>query len=136
MNSSKCNKHRVMIVDDDAGVAKVLEMIVHQGLPDVHVDRASNGEEAVNLFMDGHQSVLIMDLHMPVMDGETAFNTIRNLCEKNSWEMPSVLFCTAYAPSDYVETVCSDNSRHCLLIKPPSPMDIIDLVRQRVEQAA
>lgn len=127
-----CDKNRILIVDDEKTILKLFQMILSTGMPGYTIDMASNGQEAVDAFSGGHHAVLIMDLHMPVMDGQAAFFKIDHLCKEHQWEMPSVVFCTGFAPPDSIRGVIGDDSRHCLLAKPVSGETIIEAVKSRL----
>lgn len=76
--------------------------------------------------------VIVMDLHMPIMDGQTAFLEIERICQKNEWPMPSVVFCTGYAPRDAVKKAISDGTRHTLLNKPVRSEILVKAVQTRL----
>jgi CheY-like chemotaxis protein len=79
---------------------------------------------------------MIMDLHMPVMDGLTAFRKISEICTEDSLEMPSVVFCTGYAPPDSVRSIVSTCVRHHLLSKPVKSETLVDIIRSRLGMKA
>ena len=93
---------------------------------------ASNGAEALDRFKQRHHGVLLMDLHMPVMDGQSAFVAIRETCAAGGWEMPSVVFCSGFVPPDTVREIVSRGSEHCLLAKPVAPEDLVRIVQSRL----
>lgn len=130
--SLPCDKGRILIVDDEEIILRLFQMILSSALPDLKIDLASNGAEAVKAFSAGHHAVLIMDLHMPVMDGQTAFAKIEHVCKKKKWEMSSVVFCTGFAPPDLVKDVVAKSSTHCLLLKPVSNEALVEAVRSRL----
>jgi two-component system, NarL family, response regulator LiaR len=70
-------KIRVLIVDDHAVVRQGLRMFL--GLdPDIEVvGEAADGREAIRLTHDLQPQVVLMDLVMPIMNGRTATETIR-----------------------------------------------------------
>lgn len=125
-----CDDSRTLVVDDEAAIVSLYRRIITTVIPDMNVDTASNGKEAVDSFIEKHQSVLLMDIHMPVMDGQMAFREIEKVCRERNWIMPSVVFCTGYAPPSLVKEVVSNDSRHRLLLKPPSFDEIIGAVSQ------
>ena len=127
-----CDKNKILLVDDEKTILKLFQMILSSGMPGYTIDVANNGLEAVESFSIGHHAVLIMDLHMPVMDGQAAFFKIEHLCKENNWEMPSVVFCTGFAPPDSIRGVLDAGSRHCLLSKPVSGETIIEAVKSRL----
>ena len=66
----------VLVVDDDPTTLittqKVLEKSGYQVLT------ASNGREAVSIYMEEKPNLIIMDVMMPVMDGYAATTAIRS----------------------------------------------------------
>lgn len=127
-----CDKHRVLLVDDDDAVRALFRLILATVMPERHFDEARNGQEALNCFSGGHHAVLLMDLHMPVMDGQSAFLEIEKLCTIRNWELPSVVFCTGYAPPEIVTRVVESSSMHSLLLKPVSSDALVNAVRSRL----
>lgn len=68
---------RILIVDDHSVVRQGLRMFLALD-PDLDVvAEAANGEEALSLVRELQPDVVLMDLIMPVMDGITATQTIR-----------------------------------------------------------
>ena len=127
-----CDKARILIVDDEVSIVKLFKMLLEFDLPGRRVDTASNGAEAVEKFASGHHRVLVMDLHMPVMDGLHAFLNIEAACRERQWEMPAVVFCTGYAPPDPVLKAISGESVHCLLQKPVTSQTLVETVASRL----
>jgi YesN/AraC family two-component response regulator len=126
-------QNRVLIVDDEAGIRDLFSMILSHDLPEAALGQACNGQEAVEHFREYHDHVLIMDLHMPVMDGLTAFSKIAEICTEDSLEMPAVVFCTGYAPPDAVRRIVSTCVRHHLLSKPVRSETLVDTIRSRLD---
>lgn len=61
------------------------------------LDVAENGKIAVDKFKTGHYDLVFMDIQMPVMDGFTAIEKIREWEDKNGRERTAVVALTAYA---------------------------------------
>jgi DNA-binding NarL/FixJ family response regulator len=60
---------RIVIADDQATVRQGLELLLG-GLPDIDVlGTAANGEEALDLVARHRPDAVLLDLHMPVLDG-------------------------------------------------------------------
>lgn len=127
-----CDRRRILIADDEAPVRKIFRMILANGFPQFTFDVAANGLDAVETFCTGHHGLLLMDLMMPVMDGQTAFYKIRDFCEEKGWEMPTVVFCTGYASSLNMEALSSPKQHHCLLQKPVTREMLLDVVKARL----
>lgn len=67
---------RLLLVDDEPGILDVLrDVLTNCGYV---CDTASNGEEALSRLNSAHYDLLISDLRMPDMDGETLFKTLQS----------------------------------------------------------
>jgi CheY-like chemotaxis protein len=127
-----CNASRVLIVDDESGIRSLFQKILQLDMPDCEVDLAENGALGVEAFRANHPKVVMMDLSMPVMDGETAFHEIMKSCKEFDWEEPSVVFCTGYIPPDTVQDAIESSDKHMLLSKPVGREVIVDSVKSRL----
>jgi CheY-like chemotaxis protein len=127
-----CDPGCVLVVDDEKAIRSLFQMILSEELPGCRVDMASNGQEALDAFKALHHAVLLMDLHMPVMDGHRAFCEIERHCRAGNWEMPSFVFCTGFAPPDALLNAIDDSVNHCLLSKPVDTMTLVNAVRTRL----
>lgn len=127
-----CDRTRILVVDDEPSIVKLFKMLLEFDLPGRDVETASNGQEAVERFMVAHHRILVMDLHMPVLDGIHAFKSIESLCRERAWEMPSVVFCTGYAPADPVLRAVSGSRLHCLIQKPVTCDVLVKAVSSRL----
>jgi CheY-like chemotaxis protein len=129
---AKCDNQRVLIVDDEQGIQNSFKLLLLSVFPSLQIDLASNGEEACEAFRAGRHAVLLMDLHMPVMDGYTAFREIERLSRDSQWEMPSVVFCTGYVPPHPVRDIVENQKKHHLLRKPVPRETLVEAVRVRL----
>lgn len=63
---------RIVVADDQASVREGLVVLLGL-LPDIEVvGSAANGHEAINLVSEHHPDAILLDLHMPVLDGVEA----------------------------------------------------------------
>ena len=120
-----------MDVDDDATCRILYAAIVRKGMPDIQVEVASNGADAVDSFASAHQYLIIMDVRMPVMDGLEAYENISAMCKKKKWELPSVIFYTGFMTPDSLDHVLSANPQHSLLRKPLGGDELMAEVQKR-----
>lgn len=75
----KHSKLRVLVADDHELVRFSLKLAL-QRQPHIElVGLASNGQEAVDMVQQYRPDVVILDLQMPIMDGLSASNHIKNL---------------------------------------------------------
>ena len=82
---------RVLIVDDEECIVSLFQSILKSVFSDIKIDSAKNGLQAVESFQSNQHELLLMDLHMPIMDGFSAYNEINQLCDSENWEMPPAL---------------------------------------------
>lgn len=69
----------VLLVDDDRNAVELLAYLVQEEFPDATVDIGFDGKHAVELAKARRPDVVIMDLEMPVMDGEHSARAIAEL---------------------------------------------------------
>lgn len=70
------DKIRVMVVNDQSDVTQLWEQIINL-TPDMScVARARDGKQAVELAKEHRPDVVVMDMHMPVMNGAEATRDI------------------------------------------------------------
>ena len=131
-NSIPCDRQRILIVDDDAEIREMFRYVIASELPDYEIELCGNGEKALHMFMKLHHAVLLLDLHMPVMDGAKTYVQIQESCEKQNWEMPSIIFCTAYDPPHIVHEIVAQDKRHCLINKPVRNEDLVATVKNKL----
>lgn len=123
---------RVLIVDDEKAIRDLFKILLSLDLPQCRVDLAVNGAEAVAATRDSDYDVIVMDLHMPVMDGEAAFRAIGKNCDETGRKMPSVVFCTGYDPSLDLTKMITKNPEHCVLRKPVTNENLTRAIKARL----
>jgi CheY-like chemotaxis protein len=126
------NANTLMIVDDEPNIREAFRLMVQHSFPHVDISEAENGQEAISLFSHKHHGVVLMDLNMPVMDGQAAFDQIRSICLAKDWEMPSIVFCTGFAIPNSVQSIIKENARHQLLIKPITGRKMTETLQTRL----
>lgn len=125
---------KVLVVDNEKLVRSAFKRVLEISLPGTVVDEAENGAEAVRAVLGDDYDVVLMDVHMPVMDGEVAFDAITEVCKEKNARMPSVIFCTGYLASQHVKEIVEGDPSHRLFLKPISSDAMIEAVRNRVPQ--
>lgn len=123
----------LLIVDDEVTLRRFFQSIIAAKLPNLHIDTAADGQEAVAAFRARHHAVIILDIAMPIMDGERAFQEIRKICKENKWEMPAIIFCTGYTPPASVREAVQNEQLHCYLPKPVTGDVLVSSVKNRLE---
>ena len=125
-----CDRSRTLIVDDDDAIVRLFRIFISSAMPDLRVDTASTGSEALQVFTEGHHALLLVDLHMPEMDGATAVRKIRGICEERKWDTPSVVFCTGCPMPDISTEAKGQAWGNALLMKPVTCEGMVSVVKR------
>lgn len=117
---------RVLVVEDNDPSAKVLQLLLEQ--EGVALTLARNGEEAIAAFEPGAYDLILMDIQMPLLDGESAMKVMRRL-EMDGTGWPSrIVACTAFARSDKNAHYLRTGFNH-VLEKPVDPEKLRHVLR-------
>lgn len=105
---------RVLVAEDHIVNQKVIvRMLNRLGVRDVDV--VENGQQAVDREAERCYDVVLMDLHMPIMDGIQACQLIMG--RQGDRHPPPVFFVTAHASTEY-EHQCREAGAKAFLTKP------------------
>ncbi len=124
---------RVLVVDDDPdGRSITLELLDSVGIHGVAVQ---DGEDAVLRVRDEHFDLVLMDLHMPRLDGVDATRAIRSMSGRE--ELPIVALTASAFAEDRERCLAAGMNAH--LAKPVAPRDLFStllkhLPRRRTDQ--
>jgi DNA-binding NarL/FixJ family response regulator len=114
---------RVLLVDDERMVCAHLRTILETAGDLTVVGAAHDGAEAVEAVMRHRPDVVLMDLHMPGVDGLTALTQIVALPRA-----PKVIVLTTFDLDQYVLRAMRDGAAGFLL-KDTAPEDLTALIR-------
>jgi YesN/AraC family two-component response regulator len=104
---------RVLLADDESHVRTYMKYVI--GTLNLKlVGEAVNGRDAVNLFREKQPDLLIMDLNMPVLNGEEAMAEIlaeypsaRIIILSSSADRGNVETCAELGAANYLRKDCS-----------------------------
>ncbi len=120
----KTDKIRVLLVDDQQLFAESLRTFLSNYADDIEVlGIACNGREAVDRAMSDSPDIILMDIHMPVMNGVEAVAAI-----KAARPAIKILVLSTYDEDEYVRAALS-NGASGYLLKDISPTELIASVR-------
>jgi DNA-binding NarL/FixJ family response regulator len=114
---------RVLVVDDDPMVCAHVRTILSVAEDIEVVDEAYDGAAAVEAVLRHKPRVVLMDLHMPGVDGLTAIQRINELKQP-----PAVVALTTFDSDHYILRALRSGAAGYLLKSTP-PKDLIGLVR-------
>ena len=67
---------KILLAEDDELISRMINLRLT--LRGHEIDQAVNGQEAVAKALAGNYDLILMDMHMPVMDGHDATHTLRD----------------------------------------------------------
>ena len=108
------NYKNILIVDDNTNNRLILKDML--ALKQINVEEAENGVEAIKKLKAGKTyDVILMDYHMPVMDGIETIRNIRN--DLNLTELPIMLLHSS-SDDESINVACKNLKVNLRLVKP------------------
>jgi len=86
--SKNISQARILVVEDNPLNQKVIELALRKQVK--NIDLASNGREALDMFSQTSYDLILMDLHMPIMDGYQTVAKIREIEVGSSSKTPII----------------------------------------------
>jgi CheY-like chemotaxis protein len=106
---------RVLVADDNVINCKVVTCQLAQ--LGIAADVVNDGSAAVQLSADRTYDLLLLDCHMPVMDGFAASRAIREREQRMGSQRMQIIACTANASAE-AERQCIEAGMDGYLVKP------------------
>lgn len=126
-NSKMADLHpmRILLVEDNKVNQKVATAIL--GRLGYSVELAEDGVEALSYAQSTPYDLILMDVHLPEMDGYQATKEIRHL--SISWPQPTIVALTASALSEERER-CLDAGMNAFLSKPIQLDELVNTLKE------
>lgn len=125
VDPSSLPRTRVLVADDFEPNYAMVEMFL-ENTP-ISTARAVNGREALEKVKQGGWDLVLMDVHMPVMDGVEATRAIRQWERTGGGPRIPVIALTADAMSDHLKNAGPDGF-DALLLKPMDQHDLLGAI--------
>jgi len=116
----KANVKRILITDDEERVVKVLTLLLRH--PDLEIDHASTGEEALEKIRSTQYDLLILDLMLPGLSGNDVLKALR---EEPPYEQIPVIILSGRNEDSTVLDTLKDGAAY-YLTKPFEPAELKD----------
>lgn len=129
MTSTKGN---ILIIDDDPSIQEILRIILEKSGYTVH--QATDGEEAVSMFLDVRPDLVVSDISMPKGDGFNVAIVIRS--KEDEGKKTPILLISAF----YDEVSNRENAERCgadsFLSKPFTRKQLLSAVEDLLRGAS
>lgn len=107
------NNTKILLADDDASNRKVCALLIKK--MGFHIDTVCNGEEALQAMKNNFYDIILMDLHMPIMNGLEATRKIREY-DHFEYEPYIIALTASVLPSD--KSKCHEAGMNAFVTKP------------------
>src|SRR5262249_39480339 len=121
------NDKTILVVDDESQIRRVLRTTLSGNGYDVA--EARNGEEAIQVMLQEHPHLILLDVNMPVMNGLDACRKIRL-----SYAGPVIMLTVRNAELDKVKAL--DAGADDYVVKPFSMEELLARIRAALRRAA
>lgn len=118
---------RVLVVDDDAPIRKMVCRILQLGRPDLVLEQAEDGKQALDALEEQTYDLLILDFVMPVMGGLDVLKAVR----ERGLLLPIIML-TARADEAHVLRTLEMGANY-FVKKPFEPKELLTLAGQILE---
>jgi len=127
VQSSDANPiHRVLVVDDNEGAAKVLALLLSRSGYDTR--EAHNGRQAIQIAKDFRPEVVLLDLGMPIFDG---FDVARQFLGTPGLDKAILVAVTGRGGDEWVQRT-REAGFHYHLLKTIGPETILQFLEELV----
>lgn len=107
---------KALVVDDNENNRLILRQMLL--LKNIKVTEAKNGLEALQLLSEGKKyDVILMDYHMPYMDGLETIQKIRKTFEQNAKDLPIMLLHSS-SDDEKIIKICEEYGVNIRMVKP------------------
>lgn len=112
---------KILTVDDSVSMQQQMDLTLSKG--GFEIVQASNGEEAIK-FLNIHSDIelIILDLHMPVMNG---FQMLEKLKNENIFQKIPIFILTTSNTSEHKNYIKSFSNVRAWIIKPFDPLKLV-----------
>ena len=122
------NRNKILLVDDELNLRETIsELLMYQNY---NVKSACNGQEALDLLEYWTPDLIICDIMMPVMDGSTLLEIIKDI---NSLNFIPFIFLTAKKESKLMRKCLLDGADD-YIAKPFKIKELISIIESKIER--
>jgi DNA-binding response OmpR family regulator len=121
---------KVLIIDDSILISKVYtEELISEGFD---VITSSDGAKGLELALKEKPDIILLDIIMPVMDGLTMMDKLRN--ENQYGKKVPIILLTSLSPNEekIMNEIVKDEPAYYLIKSECKPSDVVEKIRERL----
>ncbi len=122
-------KKRILVVDDDHPIRRMVSRILSLGNPEVEVEQASGGEQALTKLAESSYDLLLLDFMMPEVTGMEVLQSLR--ASDKHRELPVIMLTARSQETDVVATL--ESGANYFVKKPFEPQELLSIVSTVLE---
>jgi PAS domain S-box-containing protein len=121
--------YKVLIADDREDNRKLLKQILIAA--GFNVEEARDGLEAINKFKSWTPDIVLMDMHMPVMDGYDAIRGIKTITSSQNKKIPIIAITASAFSENRIKTL--ESGADAYLRKPFKEQELFECIKSFLE---
>jgi DNA-binding response OmpR family regulator len=122
-------KHTILIVEDDASLREALyDKLKHEGFT---VLTAKNGQEGLQIALDEHPDLMLLDIVMPIMDGLVTLKKIR---EDNWGKNAKIIMLTNLSDNDKISAAVAEGSFEYIVKSDWKMEDVVKKIKAQLPE--
>jgi CheY-like chemotaxis protein len=114
---------KILLAEDNHFNQIVAIGLIHSIVPGMSIEVANNGQEVISKLHRQHYDVVLMDIHMPELDGYEATDAIRKSIDERVFKTP-IIAMTASGTKEEIKR-CYSAGMNNFVLKPFDPAELI-----------
>jgi serine/threonine-protein kinase len=128
--SDSLEPRRILVADDDSDFRELLDLVLRRDFPNADIECVPDGRAAVAAFDRCTPSAVVLDLHMPELDGFGVTALLRSRPAARS--VPIVIMTALGGPKDW--ELLSSLGADRFLVKPVNLDDFVSTIRRALRE--
>lgn len=125
-HNENTRNYNILIAEDVETNMMVLTELIKRKLPNAHIVKAHNGEEAVHIYKNQKVDLIFMDVQMPLLDGIQSTKIIRNIEKETTRQIPIIAQTAGAFKEEHQK--CLEAGMDDFIIKPIDPNRINEIL--------
>ena len=130
IRSDGLEPRRILVAEDDQDFRELIELVLREAFPEADIECVADGNSVMEAFDRHVPSVVILDLHMPKLDGVAATTLIR--AKPIAGPVPIIIMTASGGPKEW--ELLSSLGADRFLVKPINLDDFVNTIRRALRE--